>query len=967
MSPKGSCDVDVRCMKEANPIWHSDRHRDIVSWLAPVNYEANYFSDDLKSASESRHPGTCTWILDRPEFRAWLSSDPNDAVARLLWLTGVPGAGKTVLSSFVISRCSEVSGEKTPPPILHFFFKLTDNDKNSVVAVTRSLLYQLYLLFPANLSTDIISLRDNSGKERALSEQGLWDLFVKHTKDLANLIIVLDALDECNGVDVLLRRVTSLLRCCRAKTFVVSRKEENIALELADHPIIVIGHEDVDADICSYVTAEIKRIPRFQGKSVQQRMIDALSSGHGGMFLWAYLMIKELKELGTVRQVDEALKSLPKGLEEMHERIITRLDSTLHKAHRELAIKILTWAVCAVRPLHLLELQEILRFETRQGSSAGQLPADDDVVLDDEDDLLYSVKDIELACGALVISRNETLQLIHLSTKEILIERPPNMRSDDSRLGFYVNTQRENPRMAGLCVSYISTHLEGIDSVTKPNLESVPRLQFSEESYDSTDLVTKSRFIHYASISWQVHLIDGKISLELEDVMCCLQTLLTYDLTILWIELCVSLHQDILSTIERNCQEILLWADYVLVPAESSCHKAIGFLCAWSSAVVSIINEYGHFIEEYPSEIHYLDMESILKDDNAPDPAILSASFATVNGRDLREPISQVRAIEKHQPSAKIEPCRQLQSNLQDPSKNDRIGFVLYDSTRDVYLLGEEDVVNDTEVLRIQDRASGRRLLPVKSVMNTSVVDFDTSGSPSPSSRFHVKAASLCPAHTYLAILYGDYLGYFFTSIWVIERHIDFRNIRDRRPWARRLHCVASWNPLFVDSCLPLTAGQDGFFYCPSGQMHPERGINKRIPNCLVSTTETVRESSYTNLAFSGDGQLLIRLDRRIGLAEKVSWLENTLTMRVHSAVPAESGQPIPWRHHSNLRAISRTARFMVYQVINKNSPTAFYLLDAQGSQQQLQVDGHERYVYFYFSRDEQFLIGIYEFGQRNM
>ncbi|KAM0805150.1 hypothetical protein BDR22DRAFT_833698, partial [Usnea florida] len=30
----------------------SDRHRDIAKWLAPSNYEASYFSDDLRSACE---------------------------------------------------------------------------------------------------------------------------------------------------------------------------------------------------------------------------------------------------------------------------------------------------------------------------------------------------------------------------------------------------------------------------------------------------------------------------------------------------------------------------------------------------------------------------------------------------------------------------------------------------------------------------------------------------------------------------------------------------------------------------------------------------------------------------------------------------------------------------------------------------------------------------------------------------
>ena len=468
--------------------------------------------DDLRSASESRHPDTCTWILHRPEFGAWINSGPNDAVTRMLWLTGVPGAGKTVLSSFVINTCFKVSGKKPSPPVLYFFFKMTDSDKDSVLAVTRSLVYQLYSLMPASLCADIVSLRDESGKEKALSDQRLWDLFVKHATELEDLTIILDALDECDDVDLLLRRMIPFLERCNARALVVSRREENITLALEYCPHIFIGQDDVEADICSYVTAEIGKIPRFQGKPVQQRMISALSSGHGGMFLWAYLMVKELKELGTIRQVNDALKALPTGLEEMHKAIVTRLDSTLHKAHRELATKILTWVVCAVRPLRLVELQEILRFEIRQGRRADHLQ-------DDDDDLLYSEKDIEMACGALVVSRNGTLQLIHLSTKEILMRRPPYMHSDDSRLAFYVDSQRENPHMARLCVSYISTHLNGVDSVTRPNLETVSRLRLGQESFDSTVLVTKSPFIDYASISWLAHLIDGKISLDLEGVV----------------------------------------------------------------------------------------------------------------------------------------------------------------------------------------------------------------------------------------------------------------------------------------------------------------------------------------------------------------------------------------------------------------------------------------------------------------
>lgn len=234
-----------------------------------------------------------------------MNSGLNDAAARMLWLSGISGAGKTVLSSFVINRCSEVSCKKPSAPILYFFFKMTDSDKNSVLAVTRSLLYQLCSFFPANLSADVVSLRNSSGKDKAPSDQGLWDLLVKHVKSLANLTIVLDALIECDEVDILLGRMIPLLQCCRANILVISRTEENITLALEEYPSIIIGHKDIEADIHSCITAEFERSRRFRGKSIQQRMISALSSRHGGMFLWAYSMIKK----GTVRQLDDALRS----------------------------------------------------------------------------------------------------------------------------------------------------------------------------------------------------------------------------------------------------------------------------------------------------------------------------------------------------------------------------------------------------------------------------------------------------------------------------------------------------------------------------------------------------------------------------------------------------------------------------------------------------------------------------------
>ena len=925
---------------------YRDRHRDIAQWLAPSNYEASYFSDDLRSACESRHPGTCTWILDRPEFKAWANSDLNTVATRMLWLSGIPGAGKTVLSSFVIDKCSEISSKKPLASELYFFFKMTDSDKNSVLAVTRSLVYQLYSLFPARLASDIISLKDGSGKDNALSDQRLWDVFVKHVKGIPDLVIVLDALDECDGVDLLLRRLKLLLQVSHVKIFVVSRREQEIPLELESFPQIFIDHECNKADIHSYVTTSIKEIPRFRGKSVQQRMISALSSGHGGMFLWAYLMIKELKELGTAKQVDDALSSLPKGLENLHERIITRLDANLHGAHRQLAISILMWVVCAVRPLRLAELQEILRFEIEEGRRTGPSFVDDD-------EFLYSEKDIELACGALVVSRNQTLQLVHLSTKEILTRMPLRMLSDDSRLAFYVDAQQANPHMAIQCLSYMKTHLDGTECLTRPNLEAVPRLQLTQEPYDSTALLDKSPFIEYASISWQVHLVDSKFGIGFETIMRQLQLLLTYDLTKLWIELCVVLHEDVIWLIERNCKETIVWADSASAPANSSMQEAISFVWAWSQAVLSILTEYGGIIEEYPYEIHYLDLRNVLGSNCGPGSPALPESYAASHIGTLQEQITQVRNVDKLEASASVEPCRQLHSNLDNP-QNSGLGFLLYDSTREVYFTAESTAPKKSEVLWVQERKSGRRLQPVKSPLNSEI-----GGSGS----FMLIHAVLSPDHTYIAILYTDRLGTFVTSIWIVESHLDFLNIRNRRPWAHKLHHFVTRNMSFRESCLPLTVGPNGMFYSPSGQIQPDRGVQKRIPESLVDL-----KSDYTSatdvkfiLAFAGNGETIIKLDRSNGNLEEVPWLENIVTKPLHSLMtPGNERQGLVY-----LRALSQTGKFMVYEDLPKGQFAAFYLLDRKGKIELLPIDPPCSHLttMFFFSYDEQHLSLVHSTG----
>ncbi|RYP28170.1 hypothetical protein DL767_007318 [Monosporascus sp. MG133] len=68
--------------------------RAVLDWLTPIDYAAQQ-SDFITR----RQAGTGQWLLDSPEFRAWLQ-----AGKRTLFCPGIPGAGKTILTSIVVDE-----------------------------------------------------------------------------------------------------------------------------------------------------------------------------------------------------------------------------------------------------------------------------------------------------------------------------------------------------------------------------------------------------------------------------------------------------------------------------------------------------------------------------------------------------------------------------------------------------------------------------------------------------------------------------------------------------------------------------------------------------------------------------------------------------------------------------------------------------------------------------------------------
>jgi len=69
-----------------------DKDIQVLDWLTPINYGPQQ-SDFINR----QQPGTGQWLLDSEEFQTWLNTDK-----KTLFCPGIPGAGKTTLTSIVV-------------------------------------------------------------------------------------------------------------------------------------------------------------------------------------------------------------------------------------------------------------------------------------------------------------------------------------------------------------------------------------------------------------------------------------------------------------------------------------------------------------------------------------------------------------------------------------------------------------------------------------------------------------------------------------------------------------------------------------------------------------------------------------------------------------------------------------------------------------------------------------------------
>jgi hypothetical protein len=282
----------LKRLKSAAILKHKGHNHDqerlskICSWLSALDPSTNYHK-----AHKQRQAKTGLWLLESVEFAKW-----KESAASRLWLHGIPGCGKTILSSTVIEHLLQHCYDDTRKVTAYFYFDFSDAQKQNSELMLRSLLSQLLqrsIVVPKGVDA-LYSSCDNGQREP--SGHDLLEVTQQAAQEFTQVYVVLDALDECTQRSELMSMLETVAgwKLNNLHLLMTSRKERDIEWSLKSYVkeenTVCLQSDLVDQDIQRYVQQRLhddKSLVKWNKEAaVRQEIEAALMSGARGMYVF---------------------------------------------------------------------------------------------------------------------------------------------------------------------------------------------------------------------------------------------------------------------------------------------------------------------------------------------------------------------------------------------------------------------------------------------------------------------------------------------------------------------------------------------------------------------------------------------------------------------------------------------------------------------------------------------------------
>ncbi|KAK6336859.1 hypothetical protein TWF718_009648 [Orbilia javanica] len=376
-----------------------DENHKILNWITPIDDSPQH--NDILSR---RQPGTGKWFLTSPQYQNWINTKKA-----ILFCPGIPGAGKTVLSSTVIDHLTDRYFYNPSVGIAYIYF----NFKRSATSlrVDDLLLYLLKQLARTQdlLPKCVIELY-NRYKNSRPSRTDILNALHAVTTSYSRTFIIIDALDEYGERSIFLENLFKVHRSGNFNIFATSRdipeikeKFRGISMEYE----IRASNEDVRV----YLEGRIAKSGRKIINANKETIIAGISKAVQGMFLLAHLYFEAIKTAMTLKAIENILDGFATGrgtsialYDSTYRVIMERINENAETV--DIAFQVLSWITCASRPLTKAELQHAIAVEP------------DEPEINKKN--ISEVEDLVSVCEGLITIDEESnvVRLIHYTVQE---------------------------------------------------------------------------------------------------------------------------------------------------------------------------------------------------------------------------------------------------------------------------------------------------------------------------------------------------------------------------------------------------------------------------------------------------------------------------------------------------------------------------------------------------------------------
>ncbi|KAJ4116175.1 hypothetical protein NW768_011148 [Fusarium equiseti] len=465
--------------------------------------DAPNYHEDYEIALHKRFQDTSgRWILSHPVVSEWL--DHSSKANGKIYLSGIPGAGKTVLTSSIIShlqeRRSSSKGSADSFSVSYFYFKHHQRKKGSLLSLLLALLAQLVAQDESLLDHVYQACRSAEPQQfRSLDE--VSRLVSMALRSLSRCFVIIDGLDECTEASRVLEWFENIMSKrddasrdtdFNIRLFISGQRDGILESQMSHYTRIDLetssGH---DQDIEAFTAAmAIKIRDRFSLEpGVDEDIASRVRSKAGGMFLYAQLVLNNLLSQTSKYHLKQELKAetFPEGLEQArYERVVVRVLKAPNKAERAAAKDILGMIMTACRPLHWREIQSKFCIDPTEGEA----DIDRKLVISCKH-ICSSLVDVSYLDPSVSSEGEEIIDLVHTTAGIYLVQTKE------------IDLQTENAKMALFCAEYM---------ISRPLTSGLPKSEVQD--YASKGYYG---FHDYAVAFWWKHVQQVLAASELDN------------------------------------------------------------------------------------------------------------------------------------------------------------------------------------------------------------------------------------------------------------------------------------------------------------------------------------------------------------------------------------------------------------------------------------------------------------------